>query len=217
MDLCGTESFRDCIAWWAEPLSWLATIVALAVGLPQLFYIVREQRRISNSLRRRPRLLTLLGTSNADENYGSQLMIQPNWENGHVHHIRDLEGEAYEQPENKVWVAAATSLVFITKNVGELSALDVSLTYAFPESLRIDYQDTDLGNYHRVGVNQLLESAAGFALNPQQSRSLEVGAYMPEGLKQFEIKVKTTLRDAVDEDTLLTVHVKQRDAKEPQQ
>jgi hypothetical protein len=52
---------KDGSVWiWAERLSWLAALIAIGIGLPQLQILIREQRRIATEFSRRPELMVEL-------------------------------------------------------------------------------------------------------------------------------------------------------------
>src|SRR5258707_15008783 len=90
------SSLRDCIAWWAEPASWIAAVGAMVVaaltlyvavwlGLPQLRYIREEQERIRKNLSRRAELQTMLSQPSREQDrwdYVSEIEISPTWSNG---------------------------------------------------------------------------------------------------------------------------------------
>src|SRR5215470_7806691 len=92
-----------------------------------------------------------------------------------------------------------------TKNIGELTGLDINLNYVFPVSIEVDTPPRP-----EIGQRALVEGAyrriilSGRTLNPQQVMRSDFAVRVPNRLPQFEVRVTATLRDAVEQDTVLT-------------
>jgi hypothetical protein len=101
---------------WIERTSWLVAVIGLPLGLIQLAFVLREQRRITRELARQPQLD--LGFHPVQEVSGKRLLsketkIKVTWN----------PNEQYSNP---------TQVEFHCQNLGERSARNVLFNFVLP-------------------------------------------------------------------------------------
>jgi hypothetical protein len=178
---------------WIERFSWLAgtlsllgiviaiigIVVTARIGRTQIAQVARDQKRIAEELTRRPALIVGFPVLPASEQVVQELTVRAHWAPTAI-------------------LSEPVSIVILTRNIGPKSARDIDFNFTFPggfQSPWLGRDPTGADNCRLLADGTLRFLRIDNFLNPDTNSECEVQFQIPQGVRNFGIRVTITAQD----------------------